>query len=719
MINFVLCRSNPTQILIENMKTFVFLLVTCFLAAGLAAQPLVYPKTRKVSQTDEYFGKKVEDPYRWLENDTAADTRAWVTEENKITNDYLSKIPFRNKIRERLTEIYNFPKYGTPYRIGEFYLFSKNTGLQNQSVTYRQKGLTGTPEVFLDPNTLSADGTVTANISSISNDKKYVTVSQARSGSDWQEISVMEVATQKKLSDKIEWVKFGGGAWQKDGFFYSRYDAPVAGKELSNRNEFMKVYYHQLGDPQAKDVLVYEDKQHPLRYFGISVTEDEHFAILNISEGTDGSELHYRDLQAGDKDFKLLFKGFKHNYSVIDNTGDRLLVYHNQQAPNYKLSLIDPKTGKMTDFVGEKPEKLEDVGTAGGKVFVSYLKDVSNKIYQYDQKTGKLEREIKLPALGTASGFSGNKDDKFIFYTFTSFTYPPTIYKYDIATGTSEVFRKSEVKFNPEDYETRQVFFPSKDGTKIPMFIVHKKGLKPDGSNPTLLYAYGGFNISLTPSFSVSNLVLLENGGIYALANLRGGGEYGEKWHEGGMLLKKQNVFDDFIGAAEFLIKEKYTSKEKLAISGGSNGGLLVGACMTQRPDLYKVAFPAVGVMDMLRFHKFTVGWGWAVEYGSSEKSQADFENLYRYSPLHNLKDSVNYPATMVTTADHDDRVVPAHSFKFAATLQEKHRGNAPVLIRIESKAGHGAGKPTSKIIDEQADKWAFMFYNMNLQPYQ
>jgi prolyl oligopeptidase len=369
--------------------------------------------------------------------------------------------------------------------------------------------------------------------------------------------------------------------------------------------------------------------------------------------------------------------------------------------------------------VGEKPEKLEDVGTAGGKVFVSYLKDVSNKIYQYDQKTGKLEREIKLPALGTASGFSGNKDDKFIFYTFTSFTYPPTIYKYDIATGTSEVFRKSEVKFNPEDYETRQVFFPSKDGTKIPMFIVHKKGLKPDGSNPTLLYAYGGFNISLTPSFSVSNLVLLENGGIYALANLRGGGEYGEKWHEGGMLLKKQNVFDDFIGAAEFLIKEKYTSKEKLAISGGSNGGLLVGACMTQRPDLYKVAFPAVGVMDMLRFHKFTVGWGWAVEYGSSEKSQADFENLYRYSPLHNLKDSVNYPATMVTTADHDDRVVPAHSFKFAATLQEKHRGNAPVLIRIESKAGHGAGKPTSKIIDEQADKWAFMFYNMNLQPYQ
>jgi prolyl oligopeptidase len=681
--------------------------------------PLTYPKTAKVSQIDDYQGTKIEDPYRWLEDDTASNTKEWVQAQNKVTFDYLSKIPFRDKIKARYTEIFNYPKYSSPYRLGEYYFFSKNDGLQNQYVTYYQKGLEGTPEVFLDPNKLSDDGTVTAGFAGFSNDKKYVTLSISKSGSDWQEMKVMDIATKKELSDKLEWVKFSGAAWYKNGFFYSRYPTPAKGKEFSNQSQNQQVFYHRLGTTQDKDELVYEDKAHPLRYYGAQTTEDENFLILYISEGTDGSEIWYKNLKAGDKNFQLLFKGFAYNYSVIDNIGDKLLVYHNNGAPNYKLSLIDPKNpAAMTDFIPEKAEKLENVGTGGGKVFASYLKDVNTKVEQYDMNSGKLDREIALPALGSAYGFGGNKDDAFIFYTFTSFTYPPTIYKYDIASGKSEIFRKSEVKFIPEEYETKQVFYPSKDGTKIPMFIVHKKGLKLDGKNPTLLYAYGGFNISMTPSFSTSNIILLENGGIYAMANLRGGGEYGEKWHKDGMLLKKQNVFDDFIAGGEYLIKEGYTSKERLAIAGGSNGGLLVGAVMAQRPDLYKVAFPAVGVMDMLRYQKFTAGWGWMVEYGNPDSAQ-HFKNLLSYSPLHNLKEGVEYPATMVTTADHDDRVVPAHSFKFAATLQEKHKGKNPVIIRIEEKAGHGAGKPTSKVIDEQTDKWSFMFYNMGIEPYK
>lgn len=680
---------------------------------------LTYPKTEKVSQTDDYHGTKVEDPYRWLEYDTAANVGEWVKAENKVTFDYLSKISFREKIKERYTELYNYPKYGSPYRVGEYYFFGKNDGLQNQAVTYYQKGLNGTPEVFLDPNALSTDGTVTASISGISNDKKYVNLRISKSGSDWSEMTLMEVASKKAMTDTLKWVKFSGAAWYKDGFFYSRYPTPAKGKEFSAKSEFQKIYYHKLGTPQSKDQLIYEDKAHPLRYFGTQVTEDEQFLVLYVSEGTDGGELHYKNLKAGDKDFKLLFKGFDFNYSVVDNIGSKLLVYHNNGAPNYKVSLVDPANpSAMTDFIPEKTEKLEEVNTSGGKVFASYLKDVNTKVYQYDMASGKIDREVELPALGSAGGFSGNKDDTFLFYTFTSFTYPPTIYKYDIASGKSEIFRKSEVKFIPEEYETKQVFYPSKDGTKIPMFIVYKKGIKLDGKNPTLLYAYGGFNVSLTPSFSVSNIILLENGGVYAMANLRGGGEYGEKWHKDGMLDKKQNVFDDFIAAGEYLIKEGYTSKERLAIAGGSNGGLLVGAVMAQRPDLCKVAFPAVGVMDMLRYHKFTVGWGWAVEYGSADSAQ-HFKNLLSYSPLHNLKEGVEYPATMVTTADHDDRVVPAHSFKFAATLQEKHKGKNPVLIRIDEKAGHGAGKPTGKVIEEQTDKWSFMFYNMGIEPYK
>ncbi len=687
-------------------------------APDVVQEKLAYPVTKKADQVDDYFGTKVADPYRWLENDTAQDVKQWVEEENKVTFGYLEKIPFRKKIKERLTEIFNYPKYSSPFRAGEYYFFSKNDGLQNQSVIYYQKGIDGTAEVFLDPNKMSDDGTAAVSLLGFSKDKKYVAYAVNQSGSDWQTICVMEVASKKLLSDKLEWVKFSGAAWKNDGFYYSRYDAPSKGKELSQKNEYHKVYYHKLGNPQSKDELVYEDKTKALRYYGAGTTEDERFLIIYISEGTDGTELLCKDLEDGQKDLTLLFKGFDDNYTVLNNDGGKLIVQTDAGADNQRVISVDPKSSakeNWKDIVPEQKDLLQEAATAGGKIIASYLKDVATHVYQYDY-SGKMEREITMPSLGNAFGFGGELDDKTIFYTFTSFTYPPTIYKYDLATGQSDVWQKSDVKFNPGDYETKQVFYNSKDGTRVPMFIVHKKGIKLDGSNPTLLYAYGGFNVSLEPNFSASRLVLLENGGVYALANIRGGGEYGEKWHEAGKLLKKQNVFDDFIGAAEYLIKEKYTSPAKLAIQGGSNGGLLVGACMLQRPDLYKVAFPAVGVMDMLRYHKFTVGWGWAVEYGSSDSAE-NFKNLYAYSPLHNIKEGVDYPATMVTTADHDDRVVPAHSFKFISTLQEKYKGNNPVLIRIDVKAGHGAGKPTSKIIEEQADIYSFMFYNMGVTP--
>ncbi len=708
------------------MKKYCILLSTALALAGcqfnqndssMNQDRLAYPATYKdTTVVDDYFGTKVADPYRWLENDTSAQTKAWVEAENKITFGYLKSIPFSEKIRTRLTEIVNYERYDSPFKEGEHYFFTKNDGLQNQSVIYYQKGLEGAPEVFLDPNSLSKDGTTRAQLAGFSKDKKYTVIATNPSGGDWQEMEVMEVSTKKKLSDRLKWIKFSGAAWYKNGFFYSRYAEPKKGEELSGQNQFQKVYYHTLGDAQSKDQLVYEDPKHPLRYFGIGTTEDERFAILYISEGTDGTEIMVKDLTEENSDFKLLFKGFEHNYTIVDNLNDKLLVYHNKGVSNYKVSLADPKTGKMTDFIPEKPEKLESVGTAGGKLFASYLKDVVTKVYQYDIAKGTLEREIPMPGVGSAWGFNGYNDDRELFYTFTSFNVPSTIYRYNIATGKSSIFRQPKVKFNPEDYETKQVFYPSKDGTKIPMFLTYKKGIALNGTAPTLLYAYGGFNISETPYFSASNLILLENGGIYAVANLRGGGEYGEKWHKAGMLLKKQNVFDDFIAAAEYLIAKGYTSKDYLAIEGGSNGGLLVGACMTQRPDLYRVCFPAVGVMDMLRFHKFTVGWGWVVEYGSAEKSKEDFKNLYGYSPLHTLKDSTEYPATMVTTADHDDRVVPAHSFKFAATLQEKHKGPHPVLIRIDTQAGHG-GSSLSKAIDYSTDTWSFMFANIGIIP--
>jgi len=702
----------------KGLRSATLLSLTLSSTALMAQQPITYPTTQKTEQTDDYFGTQVADPYRWLENDTAANTKAWVEAQNKVTFGYLSGIPFRQQVKKRLEQLWNYPKYSAPSQEGQYYFFSKNDGLQNQSVYYYQQGLNAPPEVFLDPNGLSPDGTVAVTSFSVSKDHKYVAYGTAASGSDWNQLHVMEVATRKLLTDKIDWVKFSGAAWKADGFYYSRYDEPAKGTELSKQNEFQKIYFHKLGTPQAQDVLVYEDKGHPLRYFGAGVTEDNRFLVLNISEGTSGAEILVQDLAAGQQDFTLLAKGFDHEYSVIDNVGDKLLLLTNYEAPNYRLVLVDPKNPDpkgWQNVIAQKPELLEGVGTAGGKLFAQYLKDASTRVYQHGYD-GKPEREIKLPGIGTAGGFYGEKTHKELFYTYTSFTSPATIYRYDIATGKSELYRKPELKFDTEGYETKQVFYPSKDGTKVPMFIVHKKGLKLDGTNPTYLYAYGGFNINMTPAFSVARMAWLEQGGIFVMPNLRGGGEYGETWHKGGMLEKKQNVFDDFIAAAEYLVANKYTSSDRLAIAGGSNGGLLVGAAMTQRPDLFAVALPAVGVMDMLRYHKFTVGWGWAVEYGSSDKED-QFKYLVKYSPLHNLKEGVSYPATLVTTADHDDRVVPAHSFKFAAALQEKHKGTNPVLIRIETKAGHGAGKPTSKQIEEVADIYSFSWFNMGFTP--
>lgn len=706
------------------MKLLSGLAVLALLSTSLQAQTkLEYPKAKKVEINDNYFGTNVKDPYRWLENDTSAETKAWVEAENKVTFSYLEKIPYRSKIKQRITELNNYPKYSAPFKLADNYFFYKNDGLQNQSVLYIQKGLEGTPEVFIDPNTFSKDGTVAMNLAGASNDKKYMAYSLSKSGSDWVEIYVMDIATRKLLSDKIEWVKFSGVSWKGNGFYYSRYDAPSKGTELSKQNTFQKVYYHTLGQSQSQDILVHEDKTNPLRYYTAAVTQDEKFLTLIVNQGTGGNAIYFKDLKSGknEKDIKFtpIIDNFDYETDLIDNIGDKLLFITNFKSPNKRLVLVDTKNPDPKNWKDLIPENknsvLKSVSKVGGKLFANYMQDVSSHIYQYTLD-GKLEKEVALPSIGNASGFDGEDKDEFTFYTFTSFTYPPTIYKYDIKSGKSTIFKKSDLKFNLDDYETKQIFYKSKDGTKVPMFVVHKKGIKLDGTNPTLLYGYGGFNVSVQPSFSASRMVLLENGGVYVLANIRGGGEYGEKWHEGGMRLNKQNVFDDFIGAAEYLIKEKYTSSQKLAIQGGSNGGLLVGACMTQRPDLFKVAFPAVGVMDMLRFQKFTVGWGWVDDYGSSDSAKY-FPLLYKYSPLHNLKDGVTYPSTMVTTADHDDRVVPAHSFKFAATLQEKHKGDNPVLIRIETKAGHGAGKSLTKQIEETADIYSFMFYNMGVTP--
>ncbi|MCE7069505.1 prolyl oligopeptidase family serine peptidase [Dyadobacter sp. CY327] len=684
------------------------------LTNGLA-QKLDYPSTNRVDHIDEYHGIKVSDPYRWLEDDRSKETGEWVKAQNEVTFKYLDKIPFKKKIFLDLEKAYNYPKYSAPRKKGDYYYFYKNDGLQNQAVLYRQKGENGAPETVIDPNKLSADGTTRLTVFSLSKDGNHAVLGFSQGGSDWQEYQVMDMKTLTMLADKVEWVKISGAAWQGDGFYYSRYPKPE-GSALAAKNENHQVYFHKIGTKQSEDKLIFEDPANPQRFHTIGTTEDEQFAVLSVSDrgkGKDGNGLWI--LKKGETKFTPIKEEITDfQYGVIENIGDDFLIETNEDAPNSKVMRYVAASKSWKTVLPEKPEPLLGAGLAGNKLFASYSKDVSSRAYVYSID-GALENEVKLPGLGTASGFGGEREDSFVFYTYTSFNYPPTIFKYDIASKKSAVFREPEVSFKPEDYETEQVFYPSKDGTKIPAFITYKKGMKRDGSNPTILYGYGGFNISLTPAFSPTRIPFLDQGGIYVQANLRGGSEYGEKWHEQGMKLKKQNVFDDFIAAAEFLIKEKYTSASKLAIQGGSNGGLLVGAVMNQRPELFKIAFPAVGVMDMLRFHKFTIGWNWIADYGSSDNAE-EFKVLYAYSPLHNIKEGGKYPATMITTADHDDRVVPAHSFKYAAELQAKagKSSDNPLLIRIDTNSGHGASN-TKKALETQADIYAFMFANMGL----
>ncbi|MEH0153699.1 prolyl oligopeptidase family serine peptidase [Limibacter armeniacum] len=675
-----------------------------------------YPETNKTEVVDNYFGKEVNDPYRWLEDDRSEETGKWVEEQNKVTFDYLSKIPFRDKVRERLEQVWNYPKHSAPFKRGGRYYFYKNDGLQNQSVLYVKETLDGEAQAFFDPNKLSEDGTVALSSSAFSKDGKYFAYAISRSGSDWKEIYVKNVETGEQLKDEVKWVKFSGISWQGDGFYYSAYDAPEEGTEYSGKNEFHKVYFHKLGTEQSADELVWEDKAHALRNFYAYTTDDEQLLVVSGSEGTSGNMLMVKP--AGASSFITVVDGFDSDHHVVDNVEGGFLLQTNYEAPNnrlVKVSFENPAPDQWVDVIAESDRLLQGTSVIGAYLFANYLEDAYSKVYRYALE-GTEETPVELPGIGSVGGFGGDKEDTELFYTYTSFINPSTIYRYDVTANKSEVYKASEIDFDVTQFETKQVFYESKDGTKVPMFITFKKGTELDGTNPTYLYSYGGFDISMTPRFSTAMLVWLEQGGIYAQPSIRGGGEYGQKWHEGGMLHNKQNVFDDFIAAAEYLIDEGYTSKGKLAIAGGSNGGLLVGACMTQRPDLYQVCFPAVGVMDMLRYHKFTIGWAWAVEYGSSEDS-THFDNLYSYSPLHNLKKDTCYPATMVTTADHDDRVVPAHSFKFAATLQDAQGCEKPTLIRIETKAGHGAGKPTSKVIQEYADKFAFAWYNMGVEP--
>ncbi len=701
------------------MKKTIFFLVVSIVAMNACKQNLRvnYPVAKKVDTIDDYFGTKIPDPYRWLENDTSAETAAWVNAENAVTNDYLSRIPFREKIRERLTKMWNYPRYGVPFREGPYYFYFKNDGLQNQSVLYVKKGLDGEAKLLLDPNKLSQDGTIALAGTAVSHDGKYLAYSIARSGSDWNDIQVMEIESGRVLSDTLRWVKFSGMSWQNDGFYYSRYDAPKNGAELSKKNEFQKVFYHKLGTAQHDDRLIYQNLKYPQRNYGAEVTDDQRFLLLYESESTSGTALYYRDLSKPDMPFKQLAEGFEYEYGVIDNVGDKLLIVTNYNAPKRKLVLMDPanpEPAKWKTIIPERDDVLESV-TLGGDVLVSeYMQNATSQAFVYNM-TGKFLHEMSLPGIGTLSGFKSKKGDNTAFYGYTSFTFPMTIFKYDIAKNRSEIYNRPKIDFKPDEYEVKQIFYSGKDKTTIPMFVIHKKGLELNGKNPTILYGYGGFNISLTPNFSLSRLIFLENGGVYVVANLRGGGEFGEDWHKAGTKERKQNVFNDFIAAAEYLIAEKYTSPGYLAIMGGSNGGLLVGACMTQRPDLFKVAIPQVGVMDMLRYHKFTIGWAWASDYGTSETKEG-FDYLVKYSPLHNLRDSVHYPATLAFTADHDDRVVPAHSFKFMATLQAMQCGDNPVLIRIDTKAGHGAGKPTAKQIDETTDLWSFVFYNLGMK---
>ncbi len=676
-----------------------------------------YPETKKVDTVDNYFGENVSDPYRWLEDDRSAETEAWVKSENQTTFGYLDNIPYREELKERLTKLWNYEKIGAPFKEGDYTYFYKNDGLQNQYVIYRYKNDADpeTAEVFLDPNTFKEDGTISLGGTSFSKDGKTLAYSISEGGSDWRKILIMNAETKEIIEDTLVDIKFSGMSWYKnEGFYYSSYDKPK-GSELSAKTDQHKVYYHKLGTKQSEDQLIYggtPEEKH--RYIYGGVTEDDRYLVITPRVSTSGNKLYIKDLTVPNAPLVEILGHTDSDSNIIENVGSKLYIMTNLNAPNQKIVTVDasnPTPENWEDFIPET-ENVLSPSTGGGYFFAEYMVDAVSKVLQYDYD-GKLVREVKLPGVGSAGGFGAKKEEKELYYSFTNYVTPGSIYKYDIEKGTSELYRKPSIDFNPDNYESKQVFYTSKDGTKIPMIITHKKGIELNGKNPTILYGYGGFNVSLTPSFSITNAVWMEQGGVYAVANLRGGGEYGKKWHNAGTQMKKQNVFDDFIAAAEYLISEKYTSSDYLAIRGGSNGGLLVGATMTQRPDLMKVALPAVGVLDMLRYHTFTAGAGWAYDYGTAEDSKEMFEYLKGYSPVHNVKEGVEYPATLITTGDHDDRVVPAHSFKFAAELQSKQTGDNPVLIRIETDAGHGAGTPVSKTIEQYADIFGFTLYNM------
>lgn len=685
-----------------------------------ADKSLVYPPSPKVDQVDDYHGVQVADPYRWLEDPDSDESRQWIEAQNQVTFTYLNDIPARESLKQRLTQLWNYEKYGIPFKRENRYFYFKNDGLQNQSVLYTLPELDAEPRVLLDPNTLSEDGTVALSGLAISEDAKLMAYGLSTSGSDWQEWKVRDVETGEDLPDHLKWIKFSGADWTLDGkgFFYSRYDEPNEATKLEDINYYQKLYFHQLGTSQAEDVLIYERPDEKNWMFGGEVTEDGNYLVILVSQGTDPRNLvFWKDLRNPETPVVELINSFEAKFSLIDSEGTVFWFETDLDAPRSRVIAIDianPARENWQEVIPQADETLMGANILNHQFVAFYLKDAYTQVKVFDLN-GTFIREVELPGIGSAGGFGGKRHDTETFYSFTSFTTPTTIYRYDMVSGESSVFRQPTVDFNPDEYETKQVFYASKDGTRVPMFITHKKGLELNGNNPTYLYGYGGFNISLTPSFSPSNIVWLELGGVFAVPNLRGGGEYGEEWHQAGTKLNKQNVFDDFIAAAEWLIEHQYTSPKKLAIAGGSNGGLLVGACMTQRPDLFGAALPAVGVMDMLRFHKFTIGWAWCSDYGSPENLE-EFQALYAYSPLHNLKPETGYPATLITTADHDDRVVPAHSFKFAAALQEAHVGNNPVLIRIETKAGHGAGKPTAKVIEEISDRWAFLVRSLDIQ---
>lgn len=699
--------------------TIPVFLILILLTLSISAQTrLQYPDAKKVDQVDDYHGTKVADPYRWLEDPDAADSRKWIEAQNKVTFSYLESIPQREELKNRLTELWNYERYSAPFKRGGKYFYSKNDGLQNQSVLYVAESASDPGRVLLDPNAFSKDGTVALSGLSITDDGKILAYGISKAGSDWREFKFLSIDTGKELPDHLKHIKFSGVSWTKDGsgVYYSRFPEPNENTKLEDANFNRKLYFHKLGTDQTEDVLVYERPDDPKLGISGFVTDDGDWLLIYLSQGTSPkNQIYFRELKNKDSKILPLIDKFENQYSYVGNAGSTFFFRTDKDAPLGRLVSVDllDKERKWKEVIPQAAETLRDVSFINDQFVADYLKDAYTRIRIFDIG-GSFVRDVELPGIGSAGGFGGRREDTETFYTFSSYNAPPTIYRYDMKTGKSELFRTADVDFVPDNYEVKQVFYPSKDGTRIPMFIVHKKGIRLDGKNPTLLYGYGGFNISMTPGFSVSRVVWLEMGGVFAVANLRGGGEYGEKWHMAGTKANKQNVFDDFISAAEWLIANKYTSSEKLAIQGGSNGGLLVGAVLNQRPDLFGAALPAVGVMDMLRFHKFTIGWAWTSDYGSSENPE-EFKSLYAYSPIHNIRNGTKYPAVMVTTADHDDRVVPAHSFKYAATLQAAQAGDAPVLIRIETDAGHGAGKPTSKIIEELADTYAFLVRNLGM----